>query len=51
VFSQLILFAVSSFKVSNSFAEGLNNKIATIKKMAYGYRDIEYFKLKIYQKC
>lgn len=39
------------FKVSNSFAEGLNNKIATIKKTAYGYRDIEYFKLKIYQKC
>jgi len=28
--------------------EGLNNKIKAIKRKAYGYRDVEYFKLKIY---
>ncbi|MDX9755738.1 MAG: transposase, partial [bacterium] len=27
--------------------EGTNNKIKTIKRQAYGYRDREFFKLKI----
>jgi transposase len=27
--------------------EGANNKIRTLHKMAYGFRDIEFFKLKI----
>ncbi|WP_374609627.1 transposase, partial [Thermomonas sp.] len=27
--------------------EGINNKIKVIKRMAYGYRDSEYFFLKI----
>lgn len=27
--------------------EGFNNKIKTLKRQAYGYRDLEYFKLKI----
>ncbi|WP_370277252.1 transposase, partial [Pontibacterium sp.] len=27
--------------------EGINNKIKVIKRMAYGYRDTEYFFLKI----
>ena len=27
--------------------EGINNKIKVIKRMAYGYRDIDYFFLKI----
>jgi len=27
--------------------EGINNKIKVIKRMAYGYRDEEYFFLKI----
>jgi transposase len=27
--------------------EGLNNKIKTLKRMAYGYRDMEFFQLKI----
>ena len=27
--------------------EGTNNKIKTLHKMAYGFRDIEFFKLKI----
>ncbi|MCF6170715.1 MAG: transposase, partial [Bacteroidales bacterium] len=28
--------------------EGMNNKIKVLKRKAYGYRDMEYFKLKIY---
>jgi len=27
--------------------EGLNNKINTMKRKSYGFRDKEYFKLKI----
>lgn len=38
-------------KVTNAGAEAVNNKINVIKRMAYGFRDIEYFKLKILQKC
>ena len=34
-------------KVSLGFVEGLNNKIRTLQKRAYGYHDEEYFRLKI----
>jgi transposase len=34
-------------KVSLGFVEGLNNKIRKIQGRAYGYRDEEYFRLKI----
>jgi len=34
-------------RVSNSFAEGINNKIKVIKRMAFGFHDFEYFRLKI----
>jgi len=34
---------------SNSFAEGLNTKIRVIQRMAYGYKDFEYLRLKIFQ--
>jgi transposase len=27
--------------------EGTNNKIKTLKRQAYGFRDLEFFKLKI----
>ena len=37
------------YPVTNSFAEGLNNVIGTVIKKAYGYRDLEYLKLKIMQ--
>ena len=36
-------------KVTTSLAEGLNNVIGTVIKKAYGYRDLEYLKLKIMQ--
>lgn len=35
--------------IASGLAEGLNNLIATVKKKAYGYRNLEYFKLKIFQ--
>jgi len=33
--------------ISTGPLEGLNNKIKTLKRQAYGFRDEEYFKLKI----
>lgn len=36
-------------KYSNSFAEGINVKIRVIQRMAYGYKDFEYLRLKIIQ--
>ena len=35
--------------LSNASMEGFNNKIRWLNRMAYGFRDIEYLKLKIYQ--
>ena len=35
--------------LSNASMEGFNNKIRWLIRQAYGFRDIEYFKLKIYQ--
>ena len=35
--------------ISNAKMEGFNNKIRLLIKQAYGFRDREYFKLKIYQ--
>lgn len=48
------LYGVISFfkhRYTNAVAEGLNNKIKVLKRMAYGYRDKEYFKLKILRRC
>ena len=35
-------------RISTGPLEGLNNKIKTLKRQAYGFRDLIYFKLKIY---
>lgn len=35
-------------RITNAKAEGINNKIKTLKRQAYGFRDIEYFKLRLY---
>lgn len=35
-------------KITNGRLEGLNNKIKTMKRQAYGFRDMEYFKLRLY---
>lgn len=34
--------------ITNAQVEGLVNKIKTLKRQAYGYRDMEYFKLRLY---
>jgi len=36
------------YRINNGAAEGINNKIKTMKRQAYGFRDIEYFKLRLY---
>lgn len=38
-------------KISSAISEGINNKIKRLKRMAYGYKDVDYFKLKIHQHC
>jgi transposase len=34
--------------IDNGKAEGINNKIKVLKRQAYGFRDHEYFKLRLY---
>jgi transposase len=41
------LLAYYDFPISSGPMEGTNNKIKTMKRQAYGYRDMEFFKLKI----
>lgn len=41
------LLAYYDFPISNGPLEGTNNKIKTMKRQAYGFRDREFFKLKI----
>jgi transposase len=38
-------------RITNAVAEGLNSKIQTIKKMAYGFRNREHFKTAIFFHC
>jgi len=38
-------------RITNAASEGLNSKIATIQKMAYGYRNREHLKAAIYFHC
>ncbi len=41
------ILAYYDFRISSAALEGTNNKIKTMKKMAYGFRDLQFFKLKI----
>jgi transposase len=41
------IVAHSKWQLHTSLLEGINNKIKTIKRQAYGYRDDEYFFLRI----
>jgi len=41
------LLAYYDVMISSSPMEGTNNKIKTMKRQAYGFRDMEFFKLKI----
>jgi len=52
-FSDKLQYIVNWFKnkISSAISEGINNKIKRLKRMAYGYKDVDYFKLKIHQHC
>ena len=39
------------YKITTAISEGINNKIKRLSRMAYGYRDVHYFLLKIHQHC
>jgi transposase len=41
------ILAYYDYHISSGPLEGTNNKIKTMKRMAYGFRDMEFFKLKI----
>jgi transposase len=42
------ILAYYDYPISTGPLEGTNNKIKTMKRQAYGFRDQEFFKLKIY---
>jgi len=42
------LLAWYDYPISTGPLEGTNNKIRTLQRQAYGFRDLEFFKLKIY---
>lgn len=39
------------YKVTNAGSEGFNTKINVVRRKAYGYWDLDYFILKIFQAC
>lgn len=39
------------YRVTTALSEGHNNVIKALKRRAYGYRNMEYFRLKIMQTC
>ncbi len=41
------ILAHANWPLHTSLLEGINNKIKVIKRMAYGFRDDDYFFLKI----
>ena len=41
------ILAYYDYRISTGPLEGINNKIKTMKRQAYGFRDKEFFKLKI----
>ena len=45
------IFNYFKHQVTNAQAEGFNTKINIIRRKAYGFRDLEYFMLKILQAC
>lgn len=42
------LLSYFEHRIDNGKAEGINNKIKVCKRQAYGFRDQDYFKLKLY---
>lgn len=46
-----VVFLVRKTHKTNGLSEGFNNVVKTIKKMAYGFHDWTYFRLKILRQC
>jgi transposase len=46
-----ILLNWFKYHISNAKAEAVNNVIKSLLKRAYGYKDFDYFRLKVLQKC
>ena len=46
-----ILLNIVRTQRNSAISEGINRKISVIKSMAYGYRNVNYFMLKIMQRC
>jgi transposase len=42
------LLSYFDHRINNGKEEGINNKIKVLKRQASGFRDQEYFKLKLY---
>ena len=42
------LLAYYDYPITMAAMEGTNNKIRTLQRQAYGFRDREFFKLRIY---
>jgi len=42
------ILAYYKCRTSTAKVEGINNKIKVLKRNAYGYRDIDYFKLRLF---
>ena len=42
------ILAYYDYRISTGPLEGVNNKIKTMKRQAYGYRDMEFFQLKLF---
>ena len=38
-------------RITTAVSEGINNKIKRLSRMAYGFKDVKYFLLKIHQHC
>jgi transposase len=46
-----LLLNIIRTRRNSAISEGINTKISVIKQMAYGYKNIQYFMLKIMQRC
>ena len=42
------ILAYYDYPISTGPLEGTNNKIKTMQRQAYGFRDMQFFKLKIF---
>ncbi len=38
-------------RLTSGMVEGLNNKLKLIKRLAYGYRNFEHFRLRVLIEC